>query len=410
MVEFITLVYLFYMFIGLYFILLFTFTFIQNKKEMFKYKKLTKKYSVSVLIPAYNEEDSIEGTVESIINLEYDNIIEVIIINDGSKDNTKKIALNLEKKYKKVKLLDKKNSGKADSLNQAIKIAKGELIAVVDADSYPSKDSITKMIGYFDDKEVGAVTTKIFVRDPITFMQKLQAIEYKIIAFTRKLLDFLDAIYVTPGPLAIYRKEALEKVNGFDTKNLTEDIEITWHLIFEGYKIKMSLEPYVTTVAPSRFKQWFNQRLRWNIGGIQTISKYKKYFLRKGMLGFFILPFFAFSLILGIIGLTIFTYRIIIRLITSYLTTKYSIESEVAIIAFQDINLNVSILNFFGIIMFTLGFIFTIFALYFINRELSKREESFFSIVFYSLVYMTLYPITLIVSLWKFLKGGKHSW
>ncbi|PIN96714.1 hypothetical protein COU56_00075, partial [Candidatus Pacearchaeota archaeon CG10_big_fil_rev_8_21_14_0_10_31_9] len=253
---------------------------------MFDYPKLTKSYRVSVLIPAYNEEDSIGGTVKSILDLDYKNIIEIIIINDGSKDKTKEIALSLEKKYDNVILFDKVNSGKADSLNQAIKIAKGELIVVVDADSYPSKDSFQKMIGFFDDLKVGAVTTRIFVREPKTFIQKLQSIEYRVIAFSRKLLGFLDAIYVTPGPLAIYRKSALEKIGGFDPKNITEDIEVTWHLTFEGYKVKMSLDPYVTTVSPNKFKAWFKQRIRWNIGGMQTISKYKKYFFRKGMLGF----------------------------------------------------------------------------------------------------------------------------
>ncbi|MBS3072728.1 glycosyltransferase family 2 protein [Candidatus Pacearchaeota archaeon] len=410
MVEVITWVYLFYMFIALYFLILFTLTFIQNRKEMFYYPKLTKTYGVSVLIPAYNEEDSIEGTVESILNLDYKNIIEIIVINDGSKDRTKEIVQKLEKKYNSVILFDKINSGKADSLNQAIKIAKGELIAVVDADSYPSKDSFKKMIGFFNDSKVGAVTTRIFVREPKTFIQKLQSIEYRVIAFSRKLLGFLDAIYVTPGPLAIYRKSALEKIGGFDPKNLTEDIEITWHLTFEGYKVKMSLEPYVTTVSPSKFKPWFKQRLRWNIGGMQTISKYKKYFFKKGMLGFFILPFFTFSLLLGIVGLGIFIYRILRRFIVYYLSTKYSIESQVAVIVMEDINLNPSVLNFFGVILLILGALFLLFALFYVNKSLTKKDAPFIPVIFYSLVYMTLYPIILITSLCKFLKGGKHSW
>lgn len=408
MVETLTIVYLSYMFISLYFLLLFTLTFIQNRKQMFDVPESKNKPSLSILIPAFNEESSIEGTVEAILNSDYENLKEVIIINDGSSDNTKKIALDLEKKYSKVHILDKENSGKADSLNQAIKIAKSDLVAVVDADSYPSEKAFSEMIGFFNEDKVGAVTTRIIVRNPTNFIQTLQSVEYKVIAFTRKLLGFLDAIYVTPGPLAIYRKSILKEVKGFDVKNMTEDIEITWRLAFHDYKVKMSFLSQVSTVSPDTFKKWFKQRIRWNIGGFQTILKYKKYFFRKGMLGFFILPFFTISLVLGAIGLGIFVYRITIRFITSYLSTKQSIASEVAIIALQDINLHPSILHFFGVTLFLLGLIFVFFALSVINREIGKKEN-FFSVVFYLIIYATLYPLVLISSLYKFLRGN-YTW
>lgn len=408
MVEIIVVIYLFYMFIAVYFLMLFVLTFIQNRNEIFYVPQSNKNYSLSVLVPAYNEEDSIKGTVESILNSDYGNIIEVIVINDGSKDNTLKIAKQLGKKYKKVKVLDKTNSGKADSLNQALKIVKGNLIAVVDADSYPSKNAISSMIGFFDDEKVGAVTTRVLVRNKKTFLQKLQSVEYKVIAFTRKLLGFLDAIYVTPGPLAVYRKSALIYVNGFDPNNMTEDIEVTWHLVAEGYKVKMSAVSDVSTVSPETLKKWFKQRLRWNIGGIQTILKYKKLFFKKGMLGSFILPFFALSLILGVIGLIIFAYRIGRRFLVSYLTTGYSVAVETTILRFNDINLNPSILNFFGVVLFISGLIFIAFALKHINQH-TKEKESFFSIIFYSIIYLTLYPLVLITSIYQFIRG-KYSW
>ena len=137
------------------------------------------------------------------------------------------------------------------------------------------------MIGFFDDSKVGAVTSTVLVRNRNNFILKLQSIEYKVIKFSRKLLEFLDSIYVTPGPLAIYRKSAFDKVKGFDENNLTEDIEITWHLQLKGYKIKMSVPSRVYCVSPTRIKEWINQRNRWNIGGLQTVSKYRKNFLKK---------------------------------------------------------------------------------------------------------------------------------
>ncbi len=408
MVEFLTAIYLTYMFIALYFLFLFILTFVGNRHEMFDFPELEKKPSLSVLVPAYNEEESIEDTVKSILNSDYSNILEVIVINDGSKDRTKEIGEMLEKRYFKVRLLDKENSGKADSLNQALKIAKGELVAVVDSDSFPSKDAFSKMVGFLEEPKVAAVTTRILVRNPTTFIQKLQSIEYKVIAFTRKMLGFLDAIYVTPGPLAIYNKRILMDVGSFDTKNITEDIEVTWRLAFEGYRVRFSFLPAVTTVAPHTFKRWFKQRIRWNVGGFQTMWKYKKYFFRKGMLGFFILPFFSISLLLGIVGLSIFIYRLSKRFLLNYLATKYSLITGSAIVNLQEINLNPSILHFFGIILFLAGLLFILFALYFVNERVRGRE-SLITILFYSVVYMTLYPVILITSSYKYLRGT-YSW
>ncbi|MBS3070923.1 glycosyltransferase [Candidatus Pacearchaeota archaeon] len=409
MPEALTVIYLVYMFLALYFLMLFTVLFAQNRKEIFSFPKAKNKYSVSVLIPAFNEEDSIEGTVKSVLNSDYKYIGEVIVINDGSTDNTLKIVRELEKKYSKVKVLDKVNEGnKGAALNYAIPYVKGDLIAVVDADSYPDKNALSTMTGYFDDKDVGVVTTSILVRDRNNFLRKMQAIEYKVIAFTRKLLDFVDSIYVTPGPLALYNKKILKKIGGFDTKNLTEDIEATWHMLHDGYKVRMSFISKSTTVAPNTIKKWIKQRIRWTIGGIQCIIKYKNVLFRKGMLGYFIIPFFAFSLVLGVFGLGIFFYRILRGFLSYYLTTNYSLASQTAIIVLQDINLNPSILNFLGIILFLLGVGFTYFSISFINSHI-KEKENFFSVVFYLLVYILLTPLVLIVAVYK-LSRKKYSW
>jgi len=408
MPEVLTIVYLTYMFIALYFLLLFVLVFVQNRKEIFLEHKTKKNYSVSVLIPAFNEQDSIKETVEAVLKSDYENLKEIIIINDGSTDNTLKIAEQLEKEYSKIRILNKNNSGKADSLNQAFKIAESELIAVVDADSYPDSNALSSMVGYFDDEKTGAVTTRILVRQRDNFIRRMQAVEYKVIAFTRKLLGFLDSIYVTPGPMALYRKDALLKIDGFDKKNMTEDIEATWHLIHEGYNIRMSFLSKTSTVAPDTLKKWFKQRIRWNIGGFQTILKYKHCFFRKGMLGFFILPFFSISLVLGTFGLGLFIYRMSIRLFSSYLSTRYSVAAQTAVLVLEDISFNPSVLNFLGIVLFILGLSFIFFALKFVNRHISEKE-SFFSVIFYSLIYILLRPVLLIVSLYKFFRGN-YSW
>ena len=387
----------------MYFLSLFLLLYFKNKEHLFEIPQITKKYSVSVLVPAYNEEDTIANTIKSIFDSKYP-LKEVIILNDGSKDNTGKIANSLKKRYPNLKVINKPNSGKADSLNQGIKIAKGELIAVVDADSYPAKDAFKNLIGFFDDKQVGVATPFIVPRNRAIFFERLQVVEYNVIAFTRKLLGYVDAIYVTPGPLAIYRKSALQKIGGFDTKNMTEDIEATWHLTKEGYKRKMCLLSSATTTVPVKISVWYRQRRRWNIGGLQCISKYKKYFLRKGMLGVFILPFFVLQLFLGLLGLSIFFYLLISRSISRYLFTKYSVQVGTPILTLEDFYITPSFLNYLGVVLFILGALFTVMVLWIMKDSVLKKQNTF-NILFYLLFYLTVYPFIMIASLYHYFKG-----
>jgi len=407
-----TIVYLTYSFIAFYFLFLFILIYLPNRKEFFSYPKITKEYSLSIVVPCYNEEKSIAGTIQALLDSDYKNLKKIIVVDDCSTDNSYKIIKQFAKKYSRVMALKTpKNTGKASgSKNYGARFVKTELIGFTDADSYPKKESIKKMIGFFDDKKVGAVTSSVFVKKRTKFIEKLQSIEYKIIVFSRKLLGFVDAIYVTPGPLAIYSKSAYDKVGGFDESNLTEDIEITWHFVSKGYNIAMCTQSKVYTVAPDTFKGWFNQRIRWNVGGIQTINKYKKAFLRTGMLGSFILPFFVFSWVLGLFGLFILAYRVFRRIIVQYLSTTYSIQTQTAVLALREINLTPSVLIFFGVAIFILSISFTAIALLY-SRENKKefKRHRLQDIIAYMFVYLLAYPVLLVISIYKFFKG-KHSW
>ncbi len=402
--ETLSIIYLGYMFISIYFLSLFLLLYSKNRKNIFDYPKKTKNYSISILVPAWNEGKTIEETIKKIFETNYPGIKEVIILNDGSEDDTEKIVRKLLRKYPKLKLVNKKNSGKADSLNQGIKIAKGELVAVVDADSYPDNDSFEKIVGYFDDEKVGVATCAVIPRNKSKFIEKLQFIEYHVIAFVRKLLGYVDAIYVTPGPLAIYRKSALVKIGGFDTKNMTEDIEATWHLTYEGYKREMCLATYATTTVPDKSKLWFKQRRRWNLGGLQCILKYKKNFLKKGMLGFFILPFFVLQLFLGLLGLSIFTYLTTTRIFSNFLFARYSITVGTPLVTMNDIFITPSFLNYLGVILFLAGTAFTLLVLAIMKTGILKKQN-IFNILFYFIFYLSIYPFIMISSLYHFFKG-----
>src|SRR3989344_294578 len=406
--NFIPVVYLTYMFISFYFLILTLLLYFKNKNTLFDYPKMTREYSVSVIIPAYNEGETIEKTIRSVAEIDYANVSEIIVINDGSKDNTLEVAKSLMSHYKNLKIINKQNSGKADSINKAIHFCRGELIVIVDADSYPHKESFKQLVGYFDDPSIGAATGSCLVRNQNTFLEKLQAIEYRVIAFTRKLLEYIESIYVIPGTLAMYRKKALEEVGGFDSKNITEDIEMTWRLSSKGWKVRMSMGTTVTTEVPNNIKGWYTQRRRWALGGLQCINQYRSFIFRRGMFGYFIIPFFALGLFLGLFGIGIFLYLVARKSISSYLITKYSIESSVPLLTMNSFYITPSVLNYFGLILFGLFLIFTLYVLA-VMKDVLFEKQSFFNLIFYMTIYLLIYPIVLVVSIWHFIMG-KNIW
>jgi len=407
MMEILTWVYLVYMFVALYLMSLFVLIYLRNRKQLFSFPKPNKKYELSVLVPAYNEENTIEETIHSIFKSKY-KPIEVIVINDGSNDDTKKIVEKLLRRYPRLKLIDKKNSGKANSLNYGVKQVKGELVAVIDADSYPTKDAMGKMVGFFNDEKVAAVTNSIMVKNKDKFITILQSFEYSVIAWTRKLLDYIDSVYVTNGPLSIYRVNALNEVGGFDPNNMTEDIEVTWHLISKGYKVRMCLAAKTYTMVPTKFRDWKRQRIRWNIGGIQTTLKYKSLLFKKTMLGYFIMPYFIVAWGMGILGFSIFVYLFSKRLLTVYLSTSYSLYAQTAVLTMQEINLAPSVLIYFGFFLLLFSICFTSFGLYIIKEGQLKRQN-IFNLLFYLITYLTVFPILLILSIFCFVIG-KYRW
>ncbi len=390
-------------FFGIYFLLSFVILYYQRKKELYDYPIAKKFPKVSFLIPAYNEEENIAETINAALAVEYPKgKKEIIIINDGSTDNTKKVIQKFEKKYSEIKLLDKKNSGKADSLNKAISICKGEFFVVIDADSRPSPDTLLKMIGYFEeDEKVAAVTSRVWPKNKKNFLERFQEVDYVVIAWSRKIFDFIDCVYVTNGPFSVYRKEAVKKVGGFDPTNLTEDVELTWNLLSKGYKTKMSYSTIVYTIVPDKLKVWMNQRIRWNVGGIQTLYKYRKYFLRKGenLFGNLIMTYVFLSFFLAFFGL-ILTLRFIYLKFSPYIFSLSYFFKGYNPFLFFDFSIYFSIL-------LVIGFIFAILSIWFHKLALKNTEikrKNIFTILIYIFIYRPLYILPLIISFYKMVR------
>ncbi|HVY01570.1 MAG TPA: glycosyltransferase family 2 protein [Candidatus Nanoarchaeia archaeon] len=409
--TFVDIVFFAYTFIGLYMLSLFLFLYIPNRHRLFDYPK-GKPEPVSIIMPCFNAEKSIGNAIEHLIQLNYPkNMFEIIVVDDKSQDNSAKVVREYMKKYSNVRLIvNKRNSGgAAEPTNLGIKAAKYKYIAVADDDSFPEKDALLKMIGFLQENEkVGGVTCAVLAQHPNVFIQKLQAIEYTIIAFNRKLFDLIDSVYVTPGPFALYRKKTLVEIGLFDTNNLTQDIEIVWRMISQGYVARMCLATHVKSDTPNNFKTWFKQRVRWNIGGLQTLIKHKHYVFRKGMLGAFIIPFFSMSLFIGLFGLGLFLYLLSRKLTVAYLSTKYSVYASSAIINFSTLSFTPSVLNFFGIVLFILSTGFTLYGLSIMDQK-ALRNDNLFNVGFYLIIYLAIYPTIMITGLYKYWRKT-YSW
>jgi len=399
--EKITLIYLFLFFFGIFFMMIFLILHKRNLFRLYASPKIKRYRSITFLVPAYNEEDSLENTIDAIVKLDYpEDKKEVIIINDGSKDKTAEIGRRLEKKYDYVKLFDKKNSGKADSLNQALKIAKGELVAVVDADSYPKRDSLKKMIGYFEEENVTAVTSRVLVKNKENWLCRFQVMDYSIIAWTRKLLDFVDSVYVTNGPLSIYVKKVAIDLGGFDPNNLTEDIEITWHMLSKGYQTRMGYSAIVYTTVPEGLNIWIKQRVRWNLGGLQTVQKYWKSMFKKNAFGYFVIPYVAASFLLAIIGFLLLLRYLWLRGSFFFLSIYYS-SFGYDYLKYLDFNLSLTILLIFGLMFFAIAIYY--YKIGFKNSETGNK--SILKILAYSFFYRSLYVLPLLIAIYKLARG-----
>ncbi len=225
-----------------------------------------------------------------------------------------------------------------------------------------------------------------------------------ILAWNRKILDFVNSVYVTNGPLSLYRKSYVLEVGGFDHKSITEDIDITWNLMSHQYKTAMCFDARVSTIVPTTFKRWSRQRIRWGIGGIQAIFKYKNYFFKKGIFGFFVMPFVSLSIILSIFGFSYSSYLLFKAILTRLVTVGYSIAAETTIFSFHSINFYPSVMIFYFFVMFISSLTYYNYILRTIKFYPKLTIKKFFNLAFYMIVFLALYPLVWFAAIYRYLR------
>ncbi|MFW2852401.1 glycosyltransferase [Sphingomonas sp. TX0543] len=231
--------------------------------------------SVSVIIPAYNEERVIVSSVRRVLASDYPGI-EVIVVDDGSKDRTSALVAESFADDPRVTLMTLVNGGKAAALNRALAQANSEVVIALDADTQFEPETIARLTRWFADPAIGAVAGDARVGNRVNLVTRWQAIEYITAQnLERRALAGFDAMTVVPGAVGAWRRAALESVGGYPENTLAEDQDLTIAIQRAGWRVSYDPRAVAWTEAPETFRSLAKQRYRWAFGTLQCLWKHR---------------------------------------------------------------------------------------------------------------------------------------
>jgi len=252
-----------------------------KKRRMDKSSRPT----VSVVIPAYNEEANIIQCVQSVFNNNYPReLFEIIVIDDGSTDSTVQLLKEFKKKNTKAKVqfVSQKSAGKAHALNLGMKkYAKGELVMCLDSDSQLHPEAIKRAVSYFEDPKVMALASNVKIQQTKGILNLIQLFEYLICHQMKRAQTIFNIEYIIGGIGSTFRKSYLEYIDYYDSNTVTEDIDITMKILKNGnrnVKILFAHDVISYTQSVLTIPDLVRQRFRWKWGRYQTFLKNKHMF------------------------------------------------------------------------------------------------------------------------------------
>jgi cellulose synthase/poly-beta-1,6-N-acetylglucosamine synthase-like glycosyltransferase len=266
---------------------------------------------VSVIIPAWNEEVGIVATLKTLLASSYRKM-EIIVVNDGSTDNSDQVIRTFLAKYAQATLgasdvisiayLYKQNAGKAAALNTGIGASHGEVIVCIDADCLLTKDTILHFVLAMQDESIAAVCGNIKVGNRTTLLAQIQMVEYALSFYSRQTDALLNTLYVVSGAGGAYRREIFDRV-GFYNTNLRgggEDVDLSIRIQQAGMRITFAPRAVVYTEVPETLRGLLKQRKRWTRSRFDTFRRYPHFLLSRRrehnkLLTCFVLPLIAFN-------------------------------------------------------------------------------------------------------------------
>lgn len=261
--------------------------------------------SVTVIIPAYNEDRVVTRTVRTVLDQGYEGL-EVLVVDDGSPDRTSDVVREQFGDDPRVRLFRKPNGGKASALNYGVEHATGDIIVALDADTLFPAGAIADLVRPLADPKVGAVAGNAKVGNRINLVTRWQAVEYVTSQnIDRRAFSLLNCITVVPGAIGAWRKDLIVESGGFSSQTLAEDQDLTMTILEKGWRIAYADKATAYTEAPDTMGGLARQRFRWSFGTLQCAWKHSYALLRPrfGMFGFVGLPnIFIFQLLFPFIS------------------------------------------------------------------------------------------------------------
>lgn len=352
-----------FLFFSLYLEVFFLITFFEERENIKNEKtpeKILSRYpTTTIIVPCWNEEKTVSGTVESLLALNYPkDKLNIIIVDDGSTDQTWHIIQKF-KNNPQISLIKKANGGKHTAVNLGIQESTSEIIGCLDADSFVEKNALLEIAHAFnEDPDMMAATPMLIVHEPKTILQKMQKTEYHSGAFLKRILSPLDAIYVTPGPFSIFRRSVFDQIGLYKKAHNTEDMEFALRMQKNHMRIRNVYTAHVHTTTPDTLYKLYRQRLRWAYGIMKNTLDYRFMLFKReyGILGMIALP-------LSFFGVFVFLYNFgFIAFHTARAAMSKAVEISVsgfsAIIPhFDSFYLNTDFMALLAYVFFGLGFV-----------------------------------------------------
>jgi cellulose synthase/poly-beta-1,6-N-acetylglucosamine synthase-like glycosyltransferase len=399
-------------FLSIYVQIFLLITFIERRKEI-KYRTgpidLKTYPSVTVIVPCWNEEKTIGGTIDSLLALDYPaDKVNIILVDDGSTDNTWHVMQHYIG-HPQITAYQKENGGKHTAMNLGIEKATTSFLGCLDADSFVDPQALKRIMTYFDNQEVMAVAPAIIVTKPKNIIQRIQKIEYNWAIYTKKMLGLNNAIHVAPGPFSIFRTEVFAKIGNFRSAHNTEDMEIAYRMQANHMKIEHANDAFVYTVTPNTIKKLYKQRLRWIYGFIQNTIDYRRLLFKKefGNFAFFTVP----SGVLSVISVCFIFFFSIYKLFNFIVEQTIRITTVGISLSwpqhvFDPFYFNTQAIN---IIIMTL-YVTVIIAMLIGSRMAEGRPKFSLNYLWFFAIYSVIAPLWLLKAVYNTIFAKKTAW